>query len=196
MTNRSAVLIPHPTVFDGIFSWTILWLFPRFVRPNHLTIIRFLLVPVSLYLLLYGDPAVALVVFAVAALTDAIDGSLARTRDQITFWGIKYDPVADKLLIGSAAVIVIYRYFGPIMTAAVIIPELLILANAILRKRRGKVMPAHLTGKIKMILQSVSITLLLAYPFVGGELFLSVVNGLIIVSIFFAVLSLAVYQSS
>lgn len=70
--------------------------------PNLLTIMRLLLVPVVAYLLLHRQFAAAGVVFAVAALTDALDGWLARRLNQITRLGQVLDPLADKALVNSA----------------------------------------------------------------------------------------------
>lgn len=75
---------------------------------NKITIFRILLIPFFIgSLLYYGETRpylrlAALVIFAIAALTDAIDGGIARSRSQITELGIVLDPIADKLLITSA----------------------------------------------------------------------------------------------
>ncbi len=75
---------------------------------NKITVFRILLIPFFIACLLYFQGSryylrlVAAIIFAVAALTDAIDGGIARSRDQITDLGIVLDPLADKLLITSA----------------------------------------------------------------------------------------------
>ena len=75
--------------------------------PNVLTVIRILLVPVLVVALLEktsdGD-LLAAIVFAVASLTDAIDGYLARSRNSVTTFGKLMDPIADKLLIIAALI--------------------------------------------------------------------------------------------
>src|SRR5207248_2848511 len=75
--------------------------------PNLLTLVRILLVPVLVVALLEktsdGD-LLAAIVFAVASLTDAIDGWLARSRNWVTTFGKLMDPIADKLLIIAALV--------------------------------------------------------------------------------------------
>src|SRR5205807_4890539 len=73
--------------------------------PNILTVVRILLVPVLIVALLEktGDgDLLAAIVFAVASLTDAIDGYLARSRNWVTTFGKLMDPIADKLLIVAA----------------------------------------------------------------------------------------------
>src|SRR3977135_4577325 len=75
--------------------------------PNVLTVIRILLVPVLVVALLEktgGGDLLAAIVFAVASLTDAIDGYLARSRNSVTTFGKLMDPIADKLLIIPALV--------------------------------------------------------------------------------------------
>jgi cardiolipin synthase len=74
---------------------------PIFTVANQLTMLRMALVPVFVILVMASNFAWALVVFAVAAITDALDGWVAR-RTQVTRLGQMLDPVADKLLAGSA----------------------------------------------------------------------------------------------
>ncbi|MDD4956161.1 MAG: CDP-alcohol phosphatidyltransferase family protein [Candidatus Omnitrophica bacterium] len=69
---------------------------------NRLTLLRIVLVPVFITLVLYGKLTEALVVFTIATITDALDGYIARTRNEKTEIGAVMDPLADKLLIGSA----------------------------------------------------------------------------------------------
>ncbi len=80
--------------------------------PNVLTVIRILLVPVLVVALLDktgGGDLLAAIVFAVASLTDAIDGYLARSRNWVTTFGKLMDPIADKLLIVAALVALVSR---------------------------------------------------------------------------------------
>src|ERR1700739_3401488 len=80
--------------------------------PNVLTVVRILLVPVLVVALLDktgGGDLLAAVVFAVASLTDAIDGYLARSRGSVTTFGKLMDPIADKLLIIAALVALVSR---------------------------------------------------------------------------------------
>src|ERR1700685_3443509 len=75
--------------------------------PNVLTVIRILLVPVLIVALLEktgGGDLLAAIVFAVASLTDAIDGYLARSRNWVTTFGKLMDPIADKMLIVAALI--------------------------------------------------------------------------------------------
>jgi cardiolipin synthase len=68
---------------------------------NQLTILRLLLVPVFALCMLYGHPGAALAAFAVAGVTDALDGLIARRTGQLTALGAWLDPMADKLLVAT-----------------------------------------------------------------------------------------------
>ena len=75
--------------------------------PNLLTVLRIMLVPVLVVALLGNTPegdVLAAIVFALASLTDFVDGYLARARDSITTFGKLMDPLADKLLIMAALI--------------------------------------------------------------------------------------------
>src|SRR5580765_8634049 len=71
---------------------------------NQLTLLRLLLVPVFAICMIYGLPGWALVTFGVAAVTDALDGLIARRTGQLTTLGAWLDPMADKLLLVSTFV--------------------------------------------------------------------------------------------
>jgi len=69
--------------------------------PNSLTILRILLIPCYIGLLVYGRFNLALIVLVVAGITDALDGAIARVKNQHTRLGAVLDPLADKLLLTS-----------------------------------------------------------------------------------------------
>ncbi|MBU0570486.1 MAG: CDP-diacylglycerol--glycerol-3-phosphate 3-phosphatidyltransferase [Candidatus Omnitrophica bacterium] len=69
---------------------------------NRLTITRIVFVPVFILSILYHRLDIAFVIFLVAAITDGLDGYIARTRNEKTRFGAVLDPIADKLLVGSA----------------------------------------------------------------------------------------------
>ncbi|MEZ0323014.1 MAG: CDP-alcohol phosphatidyltransferase family protein [Hydrogenothermaceae bacterium] len=73
---------------------------------NKLTILRIFLVPVFIILIGYSQPLYALIVFVIAGLTDAIDGYIARKRNEITQFGKIIDPIADKTLLLSAFIFI------------------------------------------------------------------------------------------
>lgn len=82
--------------------------------PNAITVVRIGLVPVFAYLYLSGKPGAALAVFAVAALSDGLDGLLARLLDQRTRIGAILDPVADKVLAAVALILLVFSGVAPL----------------------------------------------------------------------------------
>ena len=136
--------------------------------PNKLTILRILLIPFFLIALLSGifeypvNQYVALVVFAVAALTDALDGYIARKRGLITTFGKFIDPVADKMLITAAVVAMVQLSLLPSVAVIIFIcREFVVLGLRIIAVEKGVVLSAGASGKIKMIVQTTMIIFLL-----------------------------------
>ncbi|MDP1707108.1 MAG: CDP-alcohol phosphatidyltransferase family protein, partial [bacterium] len=97
--------MPQLTVTDKILQKIFLPVIPRFITPNIVTWFRFVTVPFVAYLFIQESYIIGLLLFIVSAFSDAVDGSLARTRNQVTDWGKMYDPAADKLLIGVSVFI-------------------------------------------------------------------------------------------
>ncbi|MFP4635455.1 MAG: CDP-diacylglycerol--glycerol-3-phosphate 3-phosphatidyltransferase [Nitriliruptoraceae bacterium] len=132
--------------------------------PNLVTFLRVLLVPVILWLLLTeGDHDTerwwAFAIFVFAALTDSIDGWVARRFNGVTRWGQLADPIADKLLIiGSLASL---AFVGDLPWWAVTVIIAREVAVTLLRvrlvRRRGLVMPASPWGKAKTLSQVVAV---------------------------------------
>jgi CDP-diacylglycerol--glycerol-3-phosphate 3-phosphatidyltransferase len=146
---------------------------------NVLTMVRIVLVPVFIILLVVdAEPSGAGVlqplesgdgiwrwaaagVFAVAMATDAVDGDLARKRNLITDFGKIADPIADKLLIGAA--LVMLSLLGELpwwVTVLILIRELGITALRLMMLRT-QVMPASRGGKLKTLLQTAGLQLML-----------------------------------
>ena len=94
---------------------------------NWLTVLRILLIPVFVSLLVYRKPGPALVVFAVAALTDLLDGWIARRQRSQSRLGAFLDPIADKLLLTASFVTLTYLKVLPIWIAAVVLSRDVIL---------------------------------------------------------------------
>ncbi len=168
-------------------------LFPRFIKPNHITIFRFLTIPIVAFLMYYGHYFLGLIVFLLVAFTDTIDGSMARIRDEVTEWGKVYDPLADKLLISSMVFIIVLRYIGFWVSFLIIIIEFVILIVAWIRKNRGGEIQANIWGKIKMILQVAGVTLLLLCVVFDWAQILPLASGTLYVAIAFAIVSLLTY---
>jgi CDP-diacylglycerol--glycerol-3-phosphate 3-phosphatidyltransferase/cardiolipin synthase len=134
--------------------------------PNLLTVLRIALVPVFTVVLVVGADRLglrllAVGLFVVAAATDQVDGWLARRWDQVTDVGKILDPIADKLLMGSA--LVVLSALGELwwwVTVVILVREvgITVLRFCLLRY---VVLPASRGGKLKTVLQSVAIGLFL-----------------------------------
>src|SRR3989344_1659878 len=148
---------------DKMLIWTVLWLIPRFIKPNHLTILRYLLSPFILYFIVIANYRIGIPLFLFAAVTDMIDGSLARTRKQITVWGIIHDPIADKILIMSCLAVLVLKHINPIIAFMIIGMEIVFITGGVILKRRGVIQMANWWGKMKMIFQVTGITLILLW---------------------------------
>jgi CDP-diacylglycerol--glycerol-3-phosphate 3-phosphatidyltransferase len=160
------------------------------VRPNHLTFLRFLLIPVVLVLWYLDHQWWALAVFIVAIATDFIDGTMARTRDQITLLGTYIDPIADKLLIGAVLALVGWQYLVVQIMLAFIALELVMTAlgaSLLLRTRSAR--GSNVFGKIKMAVQSAALGVLLLATILDSEPWIEVALVLLWVSLALAVLS-------
>jgi CDP-diacylglycerol--glycerol-3-phosphate 3-phosphatidyltransferase len=147
--------------------------------PNALTALRIVLVPFFVWFLWAGGPQgedsagmrwAALVVFAAAMYTDKLDGDIARARGLITSFGKIADPIADKLLTGAAFVLL--SMLGELwwwVTVVILVREWGITALRFVVIRYG-VMAASKGGKLKTVLQTVALLLLLLplAPVVGA----------------------------
>lgn len=137
--------------------------------PNILTSIRILLIPVLVvvyYLPWEGRYVTCAAIFGVAALTDWLDGYLARRLDQATPFGAFFDPVADKVMVSVALVMLVENFANPLMTiASVVIVSREIVISA-LREwmaemgKRASVAVSYI-GKIKTAMQMLAIFILL-----------------------------------
>jgi len=127
------------------------------------------------------------------AFTDALDGSMARTRNQITEWGKIYDPLADKILIASMVFIIVLRYID-FWTAIIIIGlEIIIIFTAWIRMKKGIKIQANLWGKIKMWLQVIGVVVLLLSIIFNWAALLPFASGVLYLAIAFAIVSLLTY---
>jgi CDP-diacylglycerol--glycerol-3-phosphate 3-phosphatidyltransferase len=136
--------------------------------PNALTLVRILLVPVLIVALtgeVPGGSAVAAAVFALAALTDGLDGYIARSRQSVTTFGKVMDPVADKLMIAAALIsLVSLNKLAPWVAMVIIAREFAVSGLRIAAGQQGVVIPASGLGKLKTIVQVAAVLALIAAP--------------------------------
>lgn len=134
--------------------------------PNALTLGRLLAVPLFVVLLINdtGSPEwrMLLAAFYVGAcITDLVDGHLARTRDQVTDFGIQADPIADKALVGAALIGLSVLGELPWWATVVILGRELAVTGLRLLVRRHGLIPASRGGKLKSLSQNTAVTLYL-----------------------------------
>lgn len=161
--------------------------------PNLLTLLRILLVPVVVVALTVETPggsAIAAAVFAIAALTDGLDGYIARSRQSETTFGRVMDPVADKLLIAAALISLVSLDRLAAWVAMVIIArEFAVSGLRIAAGQQGVVIPSSWLGKAKTITQVAAVIVLIA----AGDPDASWVQALVYLTVAVTVLSGADY---
>jgi CDP-diacylglycerol--glycerol-3-phosphate 3-phosphatidyltransferase len=150
--------------------------------PNVLTVLRIMLVPVLVVALLGNTPSgdvLAAVVFALASLTDFVDGYLARTRDSITTFGKLMDPLADKLLIVGAllSLVSLHRLEGWV-AMVIIARELAVTMLRMNATSSGIVIEASMFGKLKTCVQIAAILAVIAVH--GSPLWVSLLVYLMV----------------
>jgi CDP-diacylglycerol--glycerol-3-phosphate 3-phosphatidyltransferase len=138
---------------------------PRFWNvPNTLTLSRLVLAGFVFALIAYGYYAVALVIFVIAALTDALDGYLARLLHQETAIGRQLDPLVDKVIVCGGLIYLLTvadSGLAPWMVTAIVVRELIVQALRSLIEGRGEPFGARTAGKLKTVFQCLAIVAIL-----------------------------------
>lgn len=144
--------------------------------PNKLTVFRMCLVPViviasffSTDAVLWGIPVVYLVmdlIFIIASITDKLDGYLARKNNQVTNFGKFLDPIADKILVIAALIILVGEQRLPSWIPIIIIMREFMVSGyrLIAVQQDGKVIAANIWGKLKTVTQMIAIIMALVDP--------------------------------
>ncbi|AWN62522.1 CDP-diacylglycerol--glycerol-3-phosphate 3-phosphatidyltransferase [Streptococcus sobrinus] len=146
--------------------------------PNLLTIIRIFMIPVFLILTSISTDLVwnivAAVIFALASFTDYLDGYLARKWKVVTNFGKFADPLADKMLVMSAFIMLVGMKMAPAWVVAIIICRELAVTGLrlLLVENGGTVLAAAMPGKIKTVTQMFSIIFLLCHLSLLGTILL------------------------
>lgn len=140
-----------------------------FTIPNLLSLLRMGLVPLFIITLVNGDPRKALLIFVVAGVTDALDGFIARFWNQRSLLGAYLDPIADKLLLTSAYVVLSIPSLNhgtqiPLWVTILVIARdvLLVVVGLVLYLAAGvRKFPPTVLSKINTVLQVVAVVLVL-----------------------------------
>lgn len=163
--------------------------------PNKITLSRLLLIPliVFFYLATFIPYArlVAAILFVIAALTDFVDGRIARKTNQVTDLGKFFDAIADKVLTMTGFILIIAvpitgtapvvwpSWLGVVCVVIMLAREFIISALRQLAASKGKVLAADMSGKIKATLQFVAIVLYMFYAFFLTDIIQSIAPSVI-----------------
>lgn len=152
---------------------------------NKLTVFRILLVPIMViipYLGLKGEylgiPITMLImeaIFIIASITDKLDGYIARSRSEITTFGKFLDPLADKILVLAAMILLVEAKKIPAWIPVIILAREFIVSGyrLIAAEKGGEVIAASILGKIKTVTQMIALILI----FIDNNYFFEFVNG-------------------
>lgn len=160
---------------------------------NKITILRILMVPifiVTLYLDINNNHIYAAIIFGIAAITDTLDGYIARSRNLITDFGKFMDPLADKLLVTAALIILVELGKIPGWVVILILTrEFTITGFRVLAAAEGITIAASSWGKIKTVTQITAIILILINNFPFNKLDIPVDMILLYLSLGFTIIS-------
>ncbi len=142
--------------------------------PNKLTILRLVMIPLfvaTFYLtVLPYNYLISAIIFLLAALTDFLDGYIARKYNLVTNLGKFLDPIADKVLVSTALIVMLLPltnepallpFYGAIAVAIILARELIVSGFRIVAASNGKVLAADKSGKIKTFVQDIAVIVLL-----------------------------------
>ena len=156
---------------------------------NKLTLFRIVLVPIMVlipYLNLKGDffglPYTYFfmeIVFIVASITDILDGYIARSKNQVTTFGKFLDPLADKILVLTALVLLVELNKIPAWIPVIVLAREFLVSGyrLIAVEKGGKVIAASIWGKLKTATQMVAIILIMFDPNSFGDCFKGILEG-------------------
>lgn len=170
--------------------------------PNRLTLLRIVLIPIFVvFALLRAQWAqyVALLIYILACITDMLDGRIARARNLVTNFGKFADPIADKLLVMAALVVLVASGRMPAWVCIVMLArEFIISGLRLVAAGNGRVIAAGKLGKLKTVFQmSATIALMLLVPVTGrallGRFGVVLANVLMYIATFLTIVSGAEY---
>lgn len=166
--------------------------------PNKITISRIFLIPIFLLFMIplpdwtntygilkefntfvtnYGN-IVAVIIFSIASLTDGIDGYIARKYNQVTNLGIFLDPIADKIMVISALVVLVEQNrLSSCVTIIIIAREFIVTAFRLIASDKKMVIAANKSGKIKTITQ---IALIIMALLVSNKLIITIMTIIVL----------------
>lgn len=157
--------------------------------PNKLTILRIILVPLMVIIPflgikgeIWGIPLTYIwidLIFIIAAITDKLDGYLARSRNEITTFGKFLDPIADKIVVIAAMVMLVeFGHLPSWIPIIIIFREFVVSGYRLIAvQKSGNVIAANLWGKVKTVTQMIAVILAFIDPNPYGTIFNGNLNG-------------------
>ena len=178
-------------------------LIPDIISPNKITIVRLCLIPlfvIFFYQSAEGWKIAAACVFALAAFTDFLDGYIARKYNVVTTVGKFLDPIADKVLVATALILLLShtRFMGTydwlpvsmgIFVAVILARELIVSGFREIAAEKRVVLAAGLLGKIKTVVQDITIIVLLFA--IDFRYYINIEAGKVLILVGFSLLCLA-----
>lgn len=149
--------------------------------PNKLTLMRIILVPFfAAFLLIDSIPhhfLIALIIFAVASITDMLDGKIARKYNMVTDFGKFADPLADKILVISAfACFIELDIIGAAFIILVLFREFTVTSIRLVAAENGKVVAANMWGKAKTVSQMIAVIVVLINGYIVELIGMGIIN--------------------
>lgn len=141
---------------------------------NSFTFLRIFLAPFFLWCLISRSFLFAFILFVFAVFTDFLDGRIARTYGVVTDFGKFLDPVADKILVTSALLYFVWSNLINVVPVAILLfREFVVTAVRLSACQKGKILAANNLGKIKTVLQVISILLAIFYLYYASNFLLN-----------------------
>ncbi len=150
--------------------------------PNKITVLRIALVPVYIFLQLFmsweGGRLLAFIVFIVAAVSDYVDGYIARKQGLVTNFGKLMDPMADKLLVYAALLCFVeLGYVSAVVTFIIVARDLFVSSVRVMAAHGGVVLAAEKLGKVKTAVTMTWLIYVMFYRYVGLDDFWTFIDG-------------------
>ncbi len=157
--------------------------------PTILTFSRIVLIPFFVWVT-PTSPMLGVTIFLIAAVTDFLDGYLARKTGQITKFGIILDPIADKILVISALILLVDMVrISAWIAMVIIVREFVVTGIRVVALSKDIIIPAETGGKIKTVAQMASVVLLLLPGGLGPVDFYDIGLVLMYISVVLAVVT-------
>ncbi|MBQ5812364.1 CDP-diacylglycerol--glycerol-3-phosphate 3-phosphatidyltransferase [Candidatus Saccharibacteria bacterium] len=165
----------------------------RLTGPTILTMLRMLLSVAFVAFALLPDmwaKITALVIFILASVTDLIDGKWARKANLVTDLGAFLDPIADKMLVDLAFLVLVYQDIVPLWVFAIIlVRDFAVDGMRMASARSGKTISASIYGKWKALFQMATLIIILFAHIIGSDVLITIGNIVLYISLILTIIS-------